>query len=322
MKIVPFVSTSCFSMTCADTETGIPVTRCASARSIISQEDADKKAAAAAQQTAYAALQCLPFPPPETPVYLSLPLSGARVCTTCAGSSSTEVSVPAGAYFSYVSQEAADAAAAAELARRMDAINCPPLYFNTEQTYVAYCPSGTSGIPNSATAAAGTYCSEVSVEAANAAALATAKFYAELGLFCSNEYYNVATTVTLTCAADSPDPAKLKGPSVSAHVPAGVYKSFVSQANANAMATAAAQAQAAAQLVCYTYGNVSTTSNGGATPDCASVYGSGFMGDAGVAITVAADLYFSDASQAAANSAALAAANAQYAASLNCQYVE
>ena len=68
------------------------------------------------------------------------------------------------------------------------------------------------------------------------------------------------------------------------------------------------------------------TSHGGADPqpDCSNVdvFGPGFSGAAGTAVTVPADTYFSNDTQEDADNAAEAAANAEYNSSLNCQYLE
>lgn len=319
--IIPFTATSCFTMQCADTQTGVSVTRCYTASSIISQADADKRAEAAAQQTAYAALQCQFPPAPEQVIFYSLPLSGSRVCPTCSGSASISVSVPAAAFFSFESQAAADAAAIALLAARESALVCSPRFYNIEQSYTAYCSAGSTGSASSATSAAGAFCSQVSVEAANAAALAAATASAISGLSCVTTYANEAIYASKNCGTHSPDPTKLKGLDVTAYVAPGLYFSTVSQAAANGLAVAAAEIAAAAQLSCFTYGNVQQESYNEATPNCATVFGSDFTGAAGAVVIVGDDQYFSNTSQDAANALAQAAANEQYNTSLNCQYV-
>lgn len=319
--IIPFTATSCFTMQCADTQTGVSVTRCYTASSIISQADADKRAEAAAQQTAYAALQCQFPPAPEQVIFYSLPLSGSRVCPTCSGSASISVSVPAAAFFSFESQAAADAAAIALLAARESALVCSPRFYNIEQSYTAYCSAGSTGSSSSATSAAGAFCSQVSVEAANAAALAAATASAIAGLSCVTTYANEAIYASKNCDTSSPDPTKLKGPLINAYVPPGTYFSTVSQSAANGLAAAAAEIAAAAQLTCFTYANLQQESHNEATPDCAAVYGPDYVGGSGSVVIVGADLYFSDVSQEAADALAQAAADAEYAANLNCQYV-
>ena len=325
--ITPFTATSCFTMQCADTQTGVSVTRCFTASSIISQSDADKRAEAAAQQTAYAALQCEFPPPPGAVVFFNLPLTGARNCFTCAESGLGSpvpvlipVSVPAASFFSYVSQESADGAAQYLLDSLESNESCAPAYSSTEQSYTAQCPVGSTG-SRTDTASSGYACSLISVAEANVRALAYATATAIANLSCSvATYANEAVSVTLTCAGG------LKGPSVTASVSPGLYFSSTSQAAANALATAAAQTAATAQLTCFTYGNVTKTSHGGADPqpDCSNVdvFGPGFSGAAGTAVTVPADTYFSNDTQEAADDAAEAAANAEYNSSLNCQYLE
>jgi hypothetical protein len=159
----------------------------------------------------------------------------------------------------------------------------------------------------------------ISVAEANERALAYATAAAIANLSCSvATYANEAVSVTLTCAGG------LKGPPVTASVSPGLYFSSTDQAAANSLASAAASIAATAQLTCFTYGNVAKTSHSGADPqpDCSNVdvFGPGFSGAAGTAVTVPADTYFSNVSQDDANAQALAAANAEYAASLNCQY--
>lgn len=430
-----YQSYACASVECAGSTEGTPVTRCADSESVISQLDADKKAAAAARTTAYGALDCAPVSPPGPTVYLSAgPLNGNLVCPTCAGNVSTPVTVPAGAFFSYVSQAVADAAAAAELARRTNASLCPPLYYNTEQSGIAYCPAGSEGAPAGVTVPAGQYCSQASQADANAQAKAAAIAEAISDLSCT--YYNTQQTATVTCAeypqpGGGPDPTpvatgsgsrsngngtwtgsitltpvattpttveyavtgsgtwnggnvpvgawitgpsaydsktnanqnvvltrgvqytlrpfwreggtfinmyindwtgasltvvftppvqgngKAKGPSSSATIEAATYSSPVSVAAANALALAAATAAAIAGLTCYVYGN---TQQGSGTPDCETARGPGWSGPPGDEVFTPADTYFSDASQAAANSAAQAAALALYASRLTCEF--
>lgn len=316
--ITPFTATSCFTMQCADTQTGVTVTRCYTASSIISQSDADKRAEAAAQQTAYAALQC-EFPaPPGAVVFFNLPLSGDRNCLVCEGSGLIPVSVPAASFFSYESQESADGAAQYLLDSLESNEDCAPIYYSSAQSYTAYCPAGSTGSPRTDSVVSGTFCSTVSLADANAQALALAESTAVAGITCTATYANEAVSVTLTCAGG------LKGPPVTASVSPGLYFSSTSQAAANALATAAAQIAATAQLTCFTYGNTEQKSHGNTTPDCsdASVFGPGFSGASGTVVTVPADTYFSNATQQAADDAAEAAANAEYNSSLNCQYLE
>lgn len=311
-----YQSYACASVECAGDTSGAPVTRCADSESVISQLDADKKAAVAARTTAYGALQCPPNPPPVPTVYLSAgPLNGNRVCPTCSGTASTPVSVPAGAFFSYVSQAVADAAAAARLAELTDPAGCTSLpFYNTEQTAIARCPAGAEGAPAGVTVPALQFCSMVSQEAADAAAYAFAMSEALADLSCT--YYNTQQTATITCAS-YPVSGKDKGPPYSATIEAGTYSSPVSVAAANALALAAATAAAIASRTCYLYAN---TQQGSGTPDCATARGPGWTGPSGPEVFTPANTYFSDVSQAAANSAAQAAALAQYASQLTCEF--
>lgn len=311
-----YTSSSTFTISCADGLDGVSVTRTATARSIISQLDADKKAAVAAQLTAYEALQCSLPPGPAPTIYYNLTASGSRSCTRCSGPFSIPVTVPAAAFYSLVSQAAADAAAAAELARLISGTNCGnTVYYNTAQTATAYCPVTAEGSPSSSTVLAGVYCSDTSQEDADAQAYAAAYAAAAAALACT--YYNTQQTYTATCPKAS-DPTKTKGPPYTAVVNAGTYSSSVSTAAANALALAAAQAAAIAGLTCYTYGNVEQVSYSGATPDCAAVKGSGYAGPAIDPVVVAADLYFSNTSQGDADGQAQAAAIAEYDSRLFC----
>lgn len=306
---------ACASVGCAGDTSGTPVTRCADSESVISQLDADKKATVAARTIAYAALDCEPAPPPAPTVYLSAgPLNGNRVCATCSGNVSIPVSVPAGAFFSYVSQAVADAAAVARLAELVDPAGCTSLpFYNTEQSAIARCPVGSEGAPAGVTVPAGEFCSMVSQEAADAAALAFALSEATSDLSCT--YYNTQQTATVTCA-QYPQSGKTKGAPATATIEAGLYTSN-SQAGANALALAAATAAAIADLTCFMYGN---TQQGSGTPDCEDARGPGWSGPAGEEVFTPADTYFSNASQAAANSAAQAAALALYTSRLNCEH--
>ncbi len=310
-----YESYACASAECNVGHTGSPVTRCADAESIISQLDADKKATTAARTKAYAGLDCVPPPPPDPVVYLSAgPLNGNLVCPSCAGNISTPVTVPAGAFFSYVSQSVADAAAAAELARRTNPARCTGvLYYNTEQSYLAFCPAGSSGSPAGVTVPAGEYCSQVSQADADAQALAAATSEAISDLNCT--YVNTQQTATVTCA-QHPQSGKTKGPPSSATVEAGAY-SASSVAAANVLALAAATAAAIAARNCFSYGNAQ---QGSGTPDCAAAKGPGWSGPAGDEVFTPADTYFSDTSQAEANTAAQSAALAEYILRLSCTH--
>lgn len=134
--------------------------------------------------------------------------------------------------------------------------DAPALFYNTEQSYTAYCPGvsedGTPaavGTPSTAIIQAGRYQSSVSQEAADAAALAAAQAKAEAQLTCT--FTNKAQTYTATC----PDGG---GDDVEKTVEAGQYSSTISQADADAKAMAAAQSEAEQELECsatFTVGN-------------------------------------------------------------------
>lgn len=308
--ITPYTSTACFTTSCADGLDGTPVTECASAESIISQLDADKKADIAARTKAYAALSCAQPGEPEPVVYLSLPLAGNRNCTNCAGPYVVPITVPAGAFYSLVSQQAADDAAAAFLAEQTDPSACGnTLYYNDEQTATVFCPVTGVGTPSSSTVPAGTYCSDVSKQLANEDALAAAIAAADAALVCL--FGNTQQTATVTCAAPPYGP-----PSV-AVIEANTYTSNISVVDADVTAAAAALAAATAGLVCYTYQNAEQTS---ATPDCEAAFGPQYSGPAIDPVVVPAGQYFSNVSQLDADTQAAAAADAEYLTRLLCDY--
>lgn len=124
------------------------------------------------------------------------------------------------------------------------------VYYNTKQSYTAYCPGASDdgtpasvGTPATAVIEAGKYESTVSQAAADNAALAAAQSKAEAQLTCT--FYNKAQTYTAECSADSGG-----GDDVEKTIGAGQYNSTISQADANAKALAAAQAEAESALVC------------------------------------------------------------------------
>lgn len=313
--LTPYTSNACFTMSCADGLDGVQVTECATSTSIISQADADKKAATAARLRAYAALQCSLPPGPTPTIYYNLPLSGDRHCTRCSGPYTVHVEIAAAAFYSLVSQAAVDAAAAAALARETDAGQCPDSqFYNVETSATAYCPITADGDPFTATVAAGAYCSDVSQEVADEMAQAAAQAAAASGVVCT--FYNSRQTATASCPAAG-EPSKPYGPVFEAIVDAKTYSSNVSFADANAIALAAAQAAALAGLTCYEFQNVEVTS---LDPDCEAAFGPQYSGPAVAPVVIAAGNYFSNTSQGHADDQAQAAADAEYLTHLLCVY--
>jgi len=153
------------------------------------------------------------------------------------------VTIPAGTYVSYQSQEIADARALAVAREQAEAaLVCVFTYFNTVQQYTANCSPPLVGTPVTVIIAAGTYTSFTSQAIANALALAAATSQAEADLVCA--FGNTVQQYTASCSFP------LVGAQVTTVVPAGTYTSFISQAIANAAALAAATSQAESELLC------------------------------------------------------------------------
>ena len=117
---------------------------------------------------------------------------------------------------------------------------------NTEQSYTATCPEGTTGDPVEIVIPAGEFVSYQSQEIADAQALALAKAEAEEGLVCVPvvRFENTEQRYTATC------PEGTTGDPVEVVIPAGEFVSYQSQGIADAQALAAATSQAEAGLVC------------------------------------------------------------------------
>jgi len=153
--------------------------------------------------------------------------------------------------------------------------DAPALFYNTRQSYTAYCPGASddgtpaaTGSPSTATIDAGRYQSSVSQEAADNAALAAAQAKAEAQLACT--FHNKAQTYVATCADGG-------GDDVEKTVEAGQFTSTISQADADSKALAEAQRLAEEEIDCpdtYAIGNTPQTYNlrrACSAPGCRSI---------------------------------------------------
>lgn len=314
---------SIFTATCASGE-GIQVTAEGSAESIISQRDADRKAEDFARTLAISRLNCLFPPAPDEIRYYSDATSASDVCP--AGSADPigpfdpakllSVNLPAGSVYSTVS--VADANAAAQVRAQVELLTllaqrCETYYTNEEQSYTAECRFPYSGPDYTATIAAGVITSFVSLEVANEFAQAAAVSAAQAGISCSLGVLNTAQTVTVTCALY--DTGTKKGPYVSVTTPAGVIaEPTLEESNAIAYSNAYDQAISALPTTCiYDYANVERT----ATINCEDVYDPP-VSETSATVTIPANQYFSNVSQADADNMACAAAWAEALAALDC----
>jgi hypothetical protein len=178
--------------------------------------------------------------------------------------------------------------------------NSTGTYYNTVQSYTAQCPSGQTGSSVTISTAAGRFSSTLSQADADAQALAAATTAATAALVCTPGagYLNSQQSFTAQCPAASGTTPAAQGTPITITVPAGQYKSVISQALADAAALNAATTQAMSQLVC-TYYNAPQT----ATVTCAN--------NSTQTVTIAAGQFTSTSSQADADQQALAAAQAQ-----------
>lgn len=121
-------------------------------------------------------------------------------------------------------------------------------YWNSAQTFTAYCPSASGTTPAAdgssvtKTVPANTYSSTVSQADADALALSAATAQANAALQCT--YWNSPQTYTANC------PEGTTGTPVTVTIAAHTYSSTVSQSVANSLALQAAQTQAVSQLSC------------------------------------------------------------------------
>jgi hypothetical protein len=314
---------SIFTATCASGQ-GAQVTADASAESIISQRDADRKAEDFARTLAVSRLNCLFPPAPGEIRYYSEPVVVTDVCG--AGSADPigpfdpnkifTVSLPAGSVYSTVSVEDATAAAQVRAQFELGVLllqKCEAYYANTEQSATAVCVAPLAGPNYTATVPADTVTSFVSQQVVDELAQASAVAQAQAGLSCVQGIPNTAQSYTATCAEY--DDGNYVGPDVTVTVPTGVFFDLTEEAaNITALAFATAQALAALPTNCVaSYANVQKT----ATITCQELYEDPTFGNGGQAV-VEANQYFSDVSQDEANDAACAAAWAQALASMDC----
>jgi hypothetical protein len=314
-----YYASSVFTVRCLAGE-GPSVSAFASAESIISQRDADRKALGAARARAQAELACLFPAPPDQPRYFNAARSASGSCPLGTASPSGpfdpsatfEAQVPAGSVYSLNSVEeantAAEALAQAELAALLS-LKCSPYWENTEQSYTASCGFGQAGSPITAIVAAGTVVSFSSQLVADTQALAQAQQQAIDDLVCVTAVFNTAQSFTASC------PSPPYGPSVTVLVSSGSFSAATLE-EANDLALAFATSQATAALVCN---DLYTNTEQSFTADCESEYGEGWFGS-DVTITVPAGSYFSSVSQEEADQLALDAATSEAVSQLACSY--
>lgn len=223
--------------TCQAGYTGNQVTYTVPAGTVVSrtsQADANSRAQSLALQTAGAQLDCTVIPV----TYPNTEQSFTANCVNATGLPVTRT-VLAGTILSEVSQADADAQALAQAtSEAIAALECT--YFNTEQTYTATCPEGTSGSSVTKTIPAGAYSSVHSQSDADQLALNQATFEATDELVCTDTtvYYNTQQFYTKTAYCRKGDGSFVLL-SASATVDAGRFNG-VTQAAANAQAYAEA----------------------------------------------------------------------------------
>lgn len=187
-----------YTASCPAEQTGESVTvvkEAGTVTSVLSQADANAKAMAAAQQEANSRLVCSDAPAQyyNTPQTYTANCPAASEGTPAAVGSPVTITIPAKAYVSAISQQAAnDAALAAAQAQAEGLLQCT--FWNEEQTYTAECPEGTAGADVTKTIAAGTFSSTISQDDANATALAEAQNQAQEALSCGTETYLIGNT--------------------------------------------------------------------------------------------------------------------------------
>lgn len=309
-----YTSVQTFQLTCA-VGTGASVSTFAVAESVISQTDADNKAAGLARALAVEQIVCVVAPTPAAPIYYSVSQTASANNTPGHVTETFTVTLPAGSVYSTVSQAEADAAAATaaqvQANLKRDA-NQRLLYYNTAQSYAQNCGDGYLPATYSATVTAGTISSEISAADANATAYANAvaTVAALIAANCVAVWYSTVQSYTATCGGG------LVGNPVTVTNPAGYSSSSVSQAAADAASLAAATAAAKATIVCAA-GFYNTSQSYTAT--CLIEYGTNWIGSNST-YTVAANTLFSTVSQADADAHALALATTRAIAALSCHW--
>lgn len=304
-----------FTLSCPFGETGATYTASATASSIITQADADKKALGMAKALAVEYIECS-FPPGETPVvFYSVSVTASAAAQAGYQPRIFTVSLEPATVYSTVSQAAADAGALlsaqkqAEQARDAGQI---PVFLNLAQTWSGTCGGGYLPYSVEITVAAGTHSSTISQSDASQAALASAKAQvaALLSTNCLILYYSTVQSYTATCSGG------LVGTPITVVKPEKFATSTVSQADANATALAGATAAANALLSCAA-GYYNTEQS--ASVSCVGVFGPNWVGS-NQSATVPAGNYFSTVSQADANAIALTAATDEATSKLSCSW--
>jgi hypothetical protein len=147
---------------------------------------------------------------------------------------------------------------------RASLLGVSTLYYNTDQTAQATCPTGQTGNPVTITIPAGTVSSPKDVADANQIALAQAQAQANAQLVCTPAvpvYYNTksgvynATAVDCGGAVDAPAPSATP---VQVNIPVGSVSSEVSVEDANTQAQALAESRAKGLLVCRFFNRAQT----------------------------------------------------------------
>lgn len=214
----------------------------------ISIADANSKAVAQAQQQAQSQLVCQA----QLTTYLNTPQTFTATCQSAGGiqpdGDPVTVTTPAGKYSSTISQADADSKAAAAAQDEANSqLVC--LFWNTEQSFTAKCPTGSSGADVTETVSAHTVSSSVSQDDANAIALNNAKTAAQSALSCSGSptvYRNTIqqASATFQCQKVVGLAVTPCSTNVNVTVLATRFSSTTSQADANFQALAFAQNQA------------------------------------------------------------------------------
>lgn len=244
-----------YTASCPDGQEGDPITVVKEAgtfQSALSVADANAQAMASAQSEANSRLVC----DDAQFAYYSTPQSFTARCESDDDDTPTPegepvtVTIPAGAYGSDVSQQAADEAAlAAATAQAQAQLSCT--YWNKAQTYTAECPEDTTGADVEKTVAAHTFSSTISQADADAKAMAEAQNQAETELSCTGITYLIGNTPQLVTVQYS-CPGCTRTPVIfsSYTVPANTYKTMTTPATAAAdLLSLNNQARAQANLV-------------------------------------------------------------------------
>lgn len=221
---------------CPDNTTGNPVTvtiPAGTTTSTVSVADANAQARSLALQQAGAQLDCAAIPV----TYWNTAQSATAQCVGGLGGP-TSATVQAGQVSSTVSQLDADNQAKAQAQAAADAaLACT--FTNIEQPYTATCPSGHPGSDVTRVIPAGTYTSALSQKDAQDQAYAAAKLQADQALVCAGAptvYTNTEKIVPVRYSCSTVHGMVVLAAPIT--VPADIFSSLVSQADANAQAIA------------------------------------------------------------------------------------